>query len=229
MKYKPQLTGQPAFDVPTLQDDMGQLQILSRLIGDRHDAAELQDLAKIARLDDQELPLACDQFERGESSNDPNPPCRRRMMHAATHAVRGRHDLAYEYDLDAWYWAEKNPLGMESVEKVKQLKAVCASNLSDDLRHLQRYDEAVQWGRTACDLWSANPVNFLVLGMALYYAGKHDLANRIFGQVREIAAAQEKRNKLEFCLTYERELRDLDSLPAVRLLLQEYQESRRAG
>src|SRR5262245_61862325 len=144
-----------------------QLRKLRAFFNDYHQAVRDNDAETMDRLDELVPPLL-DEFERGESWEDENPQWRRRSTRAGWHVARGDFELALEYEMEGWHYANVETEKTANNKWTDIQKSVSASNISDILRRLGRYEEAIHWGKVSVDLWGTNTINHLVLALALY-------------------------------------------------------------
>jgi tetratricopeptide (TPR) repeat protein len=200
-------------------------QQLTSLFNDYHEARAKGDTERMAQLD-ATIPVVLDEFERTESRNAENPAWLRRVKRAGWHCARGDEELALEYEMDGWRFANAEPKAGVAPETVARWKSISASNISDALRRLGRYEEAVVWGKVGCELWPSNPIKYLILALALYRVGEREDAERIFKELRKVAAAQDGKNALASCLLYERDLQEMTDLPSVRAMLDDLRAAR---
>ena len=142
----------------------------------------------------------------------------RRKLGRGGLSARGEYEKALDLELAGWKHAEAELDRPETRLATARRKSISASNIADELRRLGRTTEALEWGRLSVELWPSNSINHLVLAMAVYRAGYHDEADRIIEQLRRMADFLSGRDVLALCLSYERELHEMDGLPSVQRL-----------
>ena len=181
-----------------------------------HEALDLQDEETMSRLG-LEVPVLLDEFDRTESDKSDNPPWLRCKMRGGWHVARGEFEKALVWEVQGFRHAESEPGGPEAARRM----SVSASNIADELTRLGRADEALEWGRLSIELWPSNAINHLVMAMALYRAGLRDQAEHIIEELRRLADFGNENDVLAKCIAYDRELHEMDDLPAVQQLLRE--------
>jgi tetratricopeptide (TPR) repeat protein len=209
-------------EVNTLPEPIGPLR--RRLIAyynDYHDAVELGDRAAMLELDEL-IPPVLAEFERTESWEAENPLWLQAKTRAGWYYAKGHYGQALEADLESWKHAEAEADRPETRAAIARRKAVSAANIADELHRLGgRSAEAVEWARRAVQLDPSNSINHMVLAMALYHDGQRDAAGPIIAELRRLANFRNGRDVLANCLLYERDLHEMEDLPAVRLLLRD--------
>jgi len=208
-----------SFEANTLAEYVGPLhREIIRYLNDYHEAVEVVDREIMRELDDRVPPLL-DEFERTEVQNSPNPQWLRAKMRAGWHVARGEYEQALAFEREGWEYAQAEVERPETREAVAKRRSISASNIADELRRLGRHEEALKWALLSVELWSSNPINHLVLALAMYRSGYHDKAERIIEELLRVADFGSSRDVLANCMRYERELYEMDDLRAVRTLL----------
>jgi hypothetical protein len=219
-------THQASFEVNTLLEPVGPLRReLIASFNDYHEAVASGNQRAMQELNESVPPLL-DEFDRTESWETANPRWMQAKMRAGWHVARGKYELALDFERAGWKHAEAEEDRPETREATARRKSISASNIADELRRLGRTREALRWGRLSVELWTSNPINHLVLAMILYRAGYRDAADWILEELRRMADFRSGHDVLAHCMSYERELHEMDDLLSVRRLLTDIAEAR---
>lgn len=208
-----------SFEVNTLAEYAGPLhRKVIRYLNDYHEAVEEGDKEAMQELDEL-IPPLLKKFQESEAQNSPNPAWLSSKMWAGWYLARGKYEEALGFEHEGWTHACNEIERPETREAIAKRKSISASNIADELRRLGRYEEALTWALLSVELWSSNPINHLVLALAMYRAGHHDKAERIIEELMRTADFRSGRDILANCMRYERELYEMDALNAVQSLL----------
>lgn len=218
-----------SFEADTLQLNLGPIhrQLLS-YFNAYHEAVANGD-EKTQRELDQVVPPLLDQFDRSESTQASNPSWAREKMRAGWHVARGEYATALEHEIGGWRHASAEPEFPGNKDARARRMSVSASNIADELRRLGKATDALPWAKISVDLWSANAVNHLVLSMVIYKAGFPNEADKIIERLRGLARFDDARDVLSKCMTYERELHEMNDLKSVRGLLEDIKRAQADG
>jgi tetratricopeptide (TPR) repeat protein len=208
-----------SFEANTLAEYTGPLhRKLIRYFNDYHEAVEEGDREAMQELDEVVPPLL-KKFGESEVQSSPNPSWLKAKMWAGWHVARGEYEQALAFEQEGWEHAQAEIERPETREAVAKRQSVSASNIADELRRIGKHEEALKWALLSVELWSSNPINHLVLALAMYRGGYHDKAERIIEELLRMADFRSGRDILANCMKYERELYEMDNLRAVQALL----------
>ena len=184
----------------------------ARAAGDNQTIEELQTV----------VPQLLDEFESTECRNSPNPDWLASKMRGGWNLASGDLDAALKAELKGFRYADEEPSAQDGNDTERdRRKSVSASNIADELWRMGRAAEGLEWAQYSVELWPSNGINYLVLGITAYHAGLKKEANEIFSNLREAADFEDERDVISKCMEFERELRDMTDLPAVRDLLED--------
>jgi hypothetical protein len=217
-----------SYEANTLRTETGAIHgKLVNYFNEAHEAVATRDEQTLKGLLEI-VPGLLDEFERSEARNAENPAWLTKKMRAGWHVALGEFSRALEYEMEGWRAAVGEPETDAGRDARAKRMSVSSSNIADELRRMDRANEALPWAKTSVDLWSANSVNHLVFALVLYQAGMRTQADFIIEELRKVAQFGNKRDALSKCFIYERELQDMVDLPSVQRLFEDMKRANRA-
>jgi hypothetical protein len=211
-----------SYEVNTLALKVGPIhERLLRYFNDMHEARAAGDNQTIEELE-AIVPRLLDEFESTECRNSPNPGWLAGKMRGGWNLARGDLNTALEAELRGFHSADEEPPAADGDDTQKnRRKSVSASNVADQLWRLGRAAEGLPYAQLSVELWPSNPINYLVLGITAYHAGFKEQADEILSNLRLVANFKDDQDAIAKCMEFERELRDMTDLMAVRNLLED--------
>jgi hypothetical protein len=211
-----------SYEVNTLGLKVGPLhERLLAYFNDMHEARAAGDTQTVEKLEEL-VPRLLDEFESTECRNYTNPGWLAGKMRGGWNVARGDFESALQAERLGFRFANEEPSAPDGNDTEKRhRKSVSASNIADQLWRVGRAAEGLAWAQLSVELWSANSINYLVLGITAYHAGLKDQANQIFRTLRQAADFKDDRDAIAKCMQFERELHNMADLSAVKDLLED--------
>jgi hypothetical protein len=222
MKGTGTVMAKASYEVNTLALKVGPIhERLLAHFNEMHEAQAAGDEQTIEELEVQ-VPQLLDEFESTECRNSPNPGWLAGKMRGGWNLARNDLDAALQAELSGFCYADEEPSALDGNDTEKnRRKSVSASNIADQLWRMGRAAEGLPFAQLSVELWPSNSINYLVLGITAYQAGLKKQADEIFSNLRQAADFEDERDVISKCMQFERELRDMSDLPAVRDLLED--------
>lgn len=209
-----------SYEVNTLGLEVGSVhKRLLAYFNDMHEARATGDTQTIEDLEEF-VPTLLDEFEATECQNTPNPKWLSNKMRGGWNVARGDIEAALEAEMTGYRHANEETSADGDDTAHDRRRSVSASNIADQLWRLGRAEEGMPWAQLSVELWPTNGVNYLVLAIAAYYAGYKTQADQIFRSLQQVADFRDEADLLSKCMIYERELRAMTDLPAVKNLIE---------
>ena len=221
MKEIRNVNGGASYEVNTLGLEVGDLH--KRLLSYFNEMHEARATGNSQTIDHLEafVPTLLDEFAATECNYTQNPRWLENKMRGGWNLARGNVEAALEAELTGYYYANTEKIASDEDETAtKRRQSVSASNIADQLWRLGRAKEGLSWAQLSVKLWSSNSINYLVLGITAYYAGYKNQANHIFSSLGQIADFKDERDMVSKCMQFERELRTMTDLPAVKNIVE---------
>ena len=180
---------------------------ITALINDYHQAVAADD----SKARDELRRTILTQLEEFDATNGDGhayPDWILPVMRANAFAAFGELEDAIRYETAG---AERAEIDMH--------RAISANNLSDHMRRLGAYEEAIAYARDAYTLWPENDGIIVNLALALYKAGQKEAAGLIIDRLAAVSSPNDDRSILAAHLRFEEEMREMDDLPEVQALI----------
>jgi hypothetical protein len=203
-----------SYNVSTYAGDRGPHRTrLTEICNAAQEARRNGDFEQLPSLE-REFHSVFDRFDREECPRAELPAWRRPVMLAAWRCAIGDWAGALELDQQAWHAAGAATDTFPAPLRLTQLKALSASNIADELRRLDRFDEAVQWAKLSCELAPEHTGYAFVYALCLARAGARTEADRLFRAVLSPGEGAGQ-NLAQLVAPFEDELDEVSDLPAV--------------